>query len=77
MTSDKLTQALTEAAEAHHVFEAGLGHPDANWQRWYAEFILSKYGPLQSPAETSTPFNRHRFSRLSARRMLNNHVVRK
>lgn len=58
MTIDKLTKALTEAAEAHHGYEATLGHPDANWQRWYAEFIVNKYGPFREPpqaAAASTP----------------------
>lgn len=53
MTIDKLTAALTEAAEAHHAFEATLGHPDANWQRWYAQYILDKHGPLLSQAEAA------------------------
>lgn len=49
MTIDKLTTALTEAAEAHHAYEKTLGHPDANWQRWYAAWIIDRYGPLETP----------------------------
>ena len=34
-----ILQALTAASEAHHEFERGLGHPDAHWATWYAEFM--------------------------------------
>jgi len=53
MTIDKLTTALTQAAEAHHAYEATLGHPDANWQHWYASWIIDRYGPLETLAEAA------------------------
>jgi hypothetical protein len=39
-----LTDLLRGAAEAHHKFEAGLGHPDADWAPWYAEKIVAELG---------------------------------
>jgi hypothetical protein len=51
MTVDKLTKALTEAAEAHHVYEQKYfpRQTDPNWQRWYATWIIDRYGPLETP----------------------------
>lgn len=53
MTIEKLTTALTQAAEAHHAFEQAnfpAGKTDPNWQHWYASWIINTYGPLVSPS---------------------------
>lgn len=36
-----MVQLLKGAADAHHTFEAGLGHPDADWPTFYADWILA------------------------------------
>lgn len=36
----ELTSLLKGAAEAHHQYEAKLGHPDADWAPWYAERMV-------------------------------------
>lgn len=41
-TSADLATALREAAAAHHEFEKTLGHPDADWASWYADYIFGK-----------------------------------
>jgi hypothetical protein len=35
-----LTRLLKAAADAHHNYEAALGHQDANWPEWYAQWIV-------------------------------------
>ena len=35
-----LADQLRAAAEAHHVYEKGLGHADADWAGWYAKWIV-------------------------------------
>lgn len=39
LTETELTQALKDAAAAHHTYEAGLGHADENWPAWYAHHV--------------------------------------
>ena len=38
---NELAQLLRKAAQAHHSFEATLGHPDENWPDWYAKHIVA------------------------------------
>lgn len=37
-----LASALKRAAEAHHGYEKGLGHPDADWHTWYAQHMVDE-----------------------------------
>ena len=37
--AERLTEALRDAAEAHHTYEVELGGPDADWQPWYAQHM--------------------------------------
>lgn len=58
LTTKQLTQALKDAAVAHHAFETALGHPDADWQAWYAEWIALKFPdpkPVASCLNCSQP----------------------
>jgi hypothetical protein len=36
-----LARLLREAANAHHTYEATLGHKDEDWAVWYAEYIIA------------------------------------
>ena len=36
-----LARQLIEAANAHHTYEATLGHKDEDWAVWYAEYIIA------------------------------------
>lgn len=42
MTKEYIEALLRAAAEAHHVYEAKLGHPDENWQGWYANHMADQ-----------------------------------
>jgi catechol 2,3-dioxygenase-like lactoylglutathione lyase family enzyme len=37
---DELAAALREAARAHGAHEAKIGHEDAGWPEWYAEYMV-------------------------------------
>lgn len=37
-----LKRLLNEAAEAHHIYEKGLGHEDADWAGWYADYMVKR-----------------------------------
>ena len=37
----ELAALLKDAQEQHHVYEKSLGHIDANWQDWYANYMAS------------------------------------
>ena len=37
-----LERLLREAYENHHEYETRTRVKDANWERWYAEFIISR-----------------------------------
>jgi hypothetical protein len=37
-----LAAALRRAAEAHGKHEKEIGHADANWPDWYAEFMVQE-----------------------------------
>ena len=43
----QLAEMLRAAANAHHVFEQSLGHPDSEWPTWYARYIFD----IQTKAE--------------------------
>lgn len=38
--ADTLADRLRAAAQAHHVYEKSLGHPDADWAGWYAKWMV-------------------------------------
>jgi hypothetical protein len=42
ITVDQLEALLRNAEAAHGKYEESLGHPDPNWPRWYAEYILDQ-----------------------------------
>jgi hypothetical protein len=42
LTQDELADALREAAQAHHRYEATLGGPDKEWAEWYAYWIVKQ-----------------------------------
>ena len=39
---ERLAQLLREAEAAHAEFERSLGHADADWPSWYAQYILKQ-----------------------------------
>lgn len=41
-TRADLTSALRRAAAAHGAHEERLGHEDANWPEWYADYLLDE-----------------------------------
>jgi hypothetical protein len=50
-----LAAALRRAEEAHGRHEQEIGHPDADWPDWYAQFMVNEQsGPSgQTSAEAS------------------------
>lgn len=42
MTVEQLAKLLHDAEIAHGKYEESLGHPDPNWPKWYAEWILDQ-----------------------------------
>ncbi|MBO0693835.1 MAG: hypothetical protein J2P58_13110 [Acidimicrobiaceae bacterium] len=48
-TVDELSTALRAAAAAHGEHEARIGHPDADWPDWYAEYIVRAAGGQPLP----------------------------
>lgn len=43
-TAVTLASALHRAGEAHHIFEAKLGKPDADWATFYARHVKENSG---------------------------------
>jgi hypothetical protein len=41
-----LAAALRRAEEAHGRHEKEIGHPDANWPDWYAQYMVDEQSPL-------------------------------
>jgi hypothetical protein len=39
-----LAAALRRAADAHGHHETEIGHADANWPDWYAQFMVDEQG---------------------------------
>jgi len=46
-----LAAALRRAAEAHGKHEKEIGHADANWPDWYAEFMVQEQEGTSSAGE--------------------------
>ncbi len=42
ITAEELAAELREAEAAHGEYERQLGHPDADWPAWYANFIVER-----------------------------------
>ncbi len=47
-----LATALRRAEDAHGRHEKEIGHPDADWPDWYAQFMVDEQSGL--PGTTST-----------------------
>ena len=45
-----LASALRRAAEAHGRHEKEIGHPDADWPDWYAQYMVDEQTRLSGPA---------------------------
>jgi hypothetical protein len=41
-TTEQLAAALRRAEAAHGRHEAEIGHADANWPDWYAQFMVQE-----------------------------------
>ncbi len=41
-SADELAAALRRAAAAHGRHETEIGHADANWPDWYAQFMVDE-----------------------------------
>ena len=44
----QLAEILRAAANAHHIHEQSLGHPDSDWPTWYARYIFDNETKVQS-----------------------------
>lgn len=42
MTNVYMTELLKQAAAAHHEYEQQSGKPDAEWEKWYADFMMNQ-----------------------------------
>ncbi len=51
---NELAQLLRDAAQAHHAFEATLGHPDEDWPGWYAKHIAGKLREREARGQPAT-----------------------
>jgi hypothetical protein len=49
LSKERLETLLREAEKAHGEYEKTLGHADANWPAWYAEFIVKKLTDRGAP----------------------------
>ena len=41
-SAPELAEALRRAAAAHGQHEREVGHADANWQDWYAQYMVDE-----------------------------------
>ena len=41
-SADELAQALRRAAAAHGRHEEEIGHADADWPTWYAQYMVDE-----------------------------------
>jgi hypothetical protein len=60
LTEKKLAELLSEASQAHHVYEQTLGHIDDSWPTWYAEYINNRWvydTPTQWNTATPLPYS--------------------
>ena len=53
ITQEELERLLRGAEAAHAQYEQQLGHADANWPAWYAEWIFRRLDG--SAGESSSP----------------------
>jgi hypothetical protein len=44
-----LAQALRRAAAAHGKHEEAIGHADANWPDWYAQYMVAEQAGVELP----------------------------
>ena len=51
-----LAAALHRAADAHGRHEKEIGHPDADWPGWYAQYMVDEQAghPAETPPGGST-----------------------
>ena len=50
-----LAAALRRAEEAHGLHEKAIGHPDADWPDWYAQYMVDEQSEVQGrPPGAST-----------------------
>jgi hypothetical protein len=45
-----LAAALRRAADAHGRHEKEIGHPDADWPDWYAQYMVDEQSGLSGQA---------------------------
>jgi hypothetical protein len=52
----ELAQALRRAAAAHGKHEEEIGHADADWPTWYAQYMVDEQAghPAETPPGGST-----------------------
>jgi hypothetical protein len=48
-SASDLARALRRAEAAHGRHEAELGHPDADWPTWYAQFLEREQAEAEEP----------------------------
>jgi catechol 2,3-dioxygenase-like lactoylglutathione lyase family enzyme len=48
-SASDLAQAMIRAAKAHGEHEARIGHADANWPAWYAEYMVREQSGAELP----------------------------
>lgn len=49
-STDALVEALKRAAAAHGEHEARIGHEDADWPEWYADYMVRERAGIEVPA---------------------------
>ena len=49
-SADELAEALRRAAAAHGRHEEQIGHPDADWPDWYAQYLVDEQTGHSGPA---------------------------
>jgi hypothetical protein len=55
-SAGELAQALRRAAAAHGKHEEEIGHADADWPTWYAQYMVDEQAghPAETPPGGST-----------------------
>jgi hypothetical protein len=48
-SATELASALKRAEAAHGEYEKGLGHRDADWPIWYAEYMVREQAGKEQP----------------------------
>jgi hypothetical protein len=49
-----LASALRRASDAHGRHEKEIGHPDANWPDWYAQYMVNEQSRPTGQADLRT-----------------------